>query len=110
MNRQIYKFNQVLEEKQQENNYWERPDYQSGCTNSHTNEKEQIRHRNTNNKWVVNLSSVPLTQDQISLLEHGPNFAVTPQRSPYGEYIKAIETACQSLDPNSVEDQRYIEY
>ena len=94
MDRQINKFNKLLEEKQQENNYLERPNYQSGRTNSHTNEKEQTRH-NTNNKWVVNLSSVPLTQDQISLLEYGPNFAVTPQRPPYGEYIKTIETACQ---------------
>ena len=36
----------------------------------------------------------------------GPNFAVTPQRPPYGEYIKAIETACQSLDPNSAKELR----
>ena len=63
-------------------------------------------HRYVNKKWVINLSSVPLTKDQESLLEHGPNFAVTPQRPPYGEYIKAIETACQSLDPNSAEELR----
>ena len=54
----------------------------------------------------VNLPSVPLTKDQESLLEHWPNFAVTPQRPPYGEYIKAIETACQSLDTNSAEELR----
>ena len=39
-------------------------------------------------------------------MEHGPNFAITPQRLPYGEYIKAIKTACQSLDVNSVEELR----
>ena len=50
------------------------------------------------------MSSVPLTKDQELLLVHSPNFAVTPQRPPYGEYIKAIETACQSLDPNSAEE------
>ena len=105
LDRQINKFNKLLEEKLQENNYRERLNYQSGHTNSHSNEKEQIMH-DTNNKWVVNLSSVPLTQEQISLSEHGPNFAVTAQRPPYGEYIKAIETACQSLDPNSVEERR----
>ena len=39
-------------------------------------------------------------------MEHGPNFTITPQRPPYGEYIKAIETACQSLDVNSAEELR----
>ena len=39
-------------------------------------------------------------------MEHGPNFAITPQRPLYGEYIKAIETACQSLDVNSAEELR----
>ena len=39
-------------------------------------------------------------------MEHGPNFAITPQRPPYGEYIKAIETACQSLDVKSAEELR----
>ena len=52
------------------------------------------------------MSSVPLTKDQETLLEHGPNFAITPTRPPYGEYIKAIETACQSLVPNSTEELR----
>ena len=56
------------------------------------------------------MSSVPLTKDQESLLAHGPNFAVAPQRPPYGEYIKAIETACQSLDPNSAEELRSVVY
>ena len=39
-------------------------------------------------------------------MEHGPNFAITPQRPLYGEYTKAIETACQSLDENSAEELR----
>ena len=30
----------------------------------------------------------------------------TPQKPPYGEYIKAIESACQSLDPNSAKELR----
>ena len=58
------------------------------------------------NKWVINLSSTPLTEDQESLLKHGPNFANTPQRPLHGEYIKAIETACQSLDAKSAEELR----
>ena len=30
----------------------------------------------------------------------------TPHTPPHGEYITAIETACQSLDPNTVEELR----
>ena len=55
---------------------------------------------------VINLSSTPLTEDQESFLKHGPNFAITPQRPLHGEYIKAIETACQSLDAKSAEELR----
>ena len=35
-------------------------------------------------KWVKNLLGVPLTDAQVSLLAHGPNFAVAP-RHPYRE-------------------------
>ena len=98
----MIKFNKLLEEKYQENNYQGRPDCHSGCTNK----KGPSMHRNVNKKWVINLSSVPLTKDQELLLEHDPNFAITPQRPLYGEYIKAIETACRSLDPNSAEELR----
>ena len=91
LNRQMIKFDKLLEEKYQENmnNYQGRPD----CHSGRTNENSPSMHRNTTKKWVINLSSVPLTKDQESLLEYGPNFGVTPQRPPYGEYIKAIETA-----------------
>ena len=36
------------------------------------------------NKWVVNLSSIPLTKEQESLLSHGPNFAISPKKSTPG--------------------------
>ena len=39
-------------------------------------------------------------------MKHGPNFAITPQRPPHREYIKAIETACQSLDAKLAEELR----
>ena len=90
LDRQINKFNKLLQEKDRETSY-----YHSGRTNSKdlTNEKGQELHRKAKKKWVINLSGVPLTKDQETLLEHGPNFAITPTRPPYGEYIKAIETA-----------------
>ena len=81
--RQTRKFTNLLEEKEK---LWERHVYHSGHTNfkDHKNAKDSIKPSNTNKKWVINLSSVPLTKDQESLLEHGPNFAVTPPRPPYG--------------------------
>ena len=36
------------------------------------------------NKWVRNLLGTPLTKAQISLLMHGPNFAVAPRHPPWG--------------------------
>ena len=45
-------------------------------------------------KWVITLSSKPLTQAQRSLLPKGPNFAVTPKHPPNMEYITAIESIC----------------
>ena len=104
MERQIRKFTKLLEEKEK---HQERHVYHSGHTNyiDHTKADGSIKPSNSK-KWVINLSSIPLTKDQELLLEHGPNFAITPQRPLYGEYIKAIETACQSLDVNSAEELR----
>ena len=31
------------------------------------------------NKWVIQLSKIPLTNEQLSLLQKGPNFAITPK-------------------------------
>ena len=39
-------------------------------------------------------------------MKHGPNFAITPRRPPHEEYIKAIETACLSLDAKLAEELR----
>ena len=34
------------------------------------------------NKWVINLSKPPLTKEQLSLLQKGPNLAITPKYPP----------------------------
>ena len=44
-------------------------------------------------KWVRNLLGTPLTEAQVSLLAHGPNFAVAPRHPPYGEHITMDEQA-----------------
>ena len=36
------------------------------------------------NKWVRNLLSTPLTEAQVSLLVHGPNFALALRHPPWG--------------------------
>ena len=61
---------------------------------------------NTNNKWVINISSRQLTQAQKKLLAHGPNYAVVPKSPPTTEYIAAIEQACSKLQPSEAEELR----
>ena len=59
---------------------------------------------NPNPKWVINLSSKPLTQDQRSVLAKDPNFMVTPRHPPNLEYITAIEAACTKLGQQDAEE------
>ena len=57
-------------------------------------------------KWVINLSSKPLTQAQRSGLAKGPNFVVTPRHPPNLEYITTIEAACTMLSQQDAEELR----
>ena len=59
-----------------------------------------------NPKWVINLSSKPLTPAQRSVLAKGPNFVVSPQHPPNLEYIIAIEAACTKLSQQDAEELR----
>ena len=67
MERQTRKFTKLFEEKEK---HQERHFYHSGHTNyiDHTKADGSIKPSNTNKKWVINLSSIPLTKDQESLL------------------------------------------
>ena len=38
--------------------------------------------RDHTDKWVINLSQTPLTNKQLSFLQKGPNFAITPKYPP----------------------------
>ena len=51
----------------------------------------------SNSQWVINMSKKPLTDPQVKLLAHGPNYAVTPRNPPIEEYIAAVEKTCQNL-------------
>ena len=59
-----------------------------------------------NPKWVINLSSKPLTPAQRSVLAKGPDFVVTPRHPPNLEYITAIEAACTKLSQQDAEELR----
>ena len=71
-----------------------------------TNHVQDDRRERRENNWVKNLSSAPLTQDQIKALAHGPNFAIVPRRPPGGEYIVAIENVCNQLQQGKAEELR----
>ena len=60
----------------------------------------------SNSKWVINMSMKPLTEPQVKLLAHGPNYAVTPHSPPIGEYITAVEKTCQSLTHGEADEMR----
>ena len=57
-------------------------------------------------KWVINLSSKPLTQAQRCVLAKGPNFAVSPKHPPNLGYITAIDMACTKLSQQDPEELR----
>ena len=61
---------------------------------------------NGSSKWVVNLSSIPLTTAQTSLLSKGPNFALVPTNPPNVEFISVVEAACQRLSEQEVQELR----
>ena len=57
-------------------------------------------------KWVINLSSTPLTKEQERLLAWGPKFAIRPRQPPVGEYIAAVEQACSKLCQGEADELR----
>ena len=65
--------------------------------------------RSTNglkNKWVVNMSKIPLTEAQEKLLTHGTNFGITPRCPPIVEYIATVEQTCQNMAQGEAEELR----
>ena len=90
-----------------------------GCTNIHgdhafkTTDKTCISPvttstspSNNTNKWVINISSKPLTGAQEKLLAHWPNYAVVPRSPPVTEYVAVIEQACSKLQQGEAEELR----
>ena len=57
-------------------------------------------------KWVINMLKKPLTELQVKLLAHGPNYVVAPRNPPIGEYITAVEKTCQNLTQGEADEMR----
>ena len=52
-------------------------------------------------KWVINLSSKPLSDGEQSLLQKGPKFAVSSSKVPLTEYIAVTKRICDELGENT---------
>ena len=48
-------------------------------------------------RWVINLSSKNINEQEKSVLSKGLNFAVTPYQLPVEEYVAATELACLQM-------------
>ena len=48
-------------------------------------------------KWVINLSSKPLSRHERSILEKGPKFAPAPNQIPYKDIVAEVEAAIIKL-------------
>ena len=68
--RQVNKFNRLMGYKDRE------------LTTQPPASITQLQSHINPNKWVINLFSTPLSQDQESLLSKGSNYAVTLQKNP----------------------------
>ena len=68
---------------------------------------QQPRYRNTpvpdiiRKKWVINLSSKPLSDGEQSILQKGPKFAVSSSKVPITEYIAVTKSICDELGENT---------
>ena len=81
----------------------------SGCPNQvlgSNEEKESKELEKEKEKWVINISSKPLTPDQEKLLAHGPNYAIVPKELPIAQYVAAVENACTKLEEGKEEEFR----
>ena len=69
--------------------------------------QQQPRYRNTpvpdviRKKWVINLSSKPLSDGEQSILQKGPKFAVSSSKVPITEYITVTKRICDELGENT---------
>ena len=59
--------------------------------------------RDIKDRWVINKSDRTLNQHELSILQRGLNFAVSPTAQPVNDMITAIESACKIIGPDTEE-------
>ena len=68
-------------------------------TTNNANSTKQTRNKDTTKeRWVKNISSKQISEDQISILSKGAGFAISPDKLQKDDYIVATELACSALD------------
>ena len=91
--KQIKKFNRLVPSKTSTHS---RP---SSASNSASNSV-------STNRWVVNLTDEDITEQEYSLLKKGLNFAITPDRFHFDDFISPIESSLQQLPSNVADSVR----
>ena len=99
MRRQKAKFEALIQQKQ------------GGCSNQGEVSSPQNRDMLNNGtedtkKWVRNLSSTPLSEDQERLLARGPKFSIKPRQPPVSEYVVTVEQASSRLEKGETDEIR----
>ena len=74
--------------------------------NRDTDNNNEDKEKEERKKWVINLSSTPLTDKQEKLLAHGPKFVITPRKAPVKEYIVAVQQASTKREQGKQEEFR----
>ena len=100
MKRQKAKFEALIQQKQGgHSNQWQ-------VSSSQMNRDMDNNGTEDTKKWVKNLSSTPLPDDQERLLAQGPKFSIRPRQPPVSEYLVAVEQVCSRLNKGEVDEIR----
>ena len=65
-------------------------------------------HTVSTDRWVVNLMNEDITEQECSLLKKGLNFAITPDRINFDNFITPIESSPQHLSPDVADPIRSL--
>ena len=82
--------------------------YRARAVQNNIKERHQKKFQNLNeenppettvdkSKWVINLSSKPLSQHERAILNKGPKFAPTPCQIPHKDIVAEVEAAITNL-------------
>ena len=76
------------------------------CTEQQIHVPDSSKNTEGTKKWVISLSSTPLTENQERLLTQGPKFAIKSRQPSVEEYIAAIEKVCPKLEQGEADELR----